>query len=55
MCYDVLSKMKKAIRIISYIALVIVFVGVFLVIVDSVRFSMAQPDDTKTCNYDGRR
>ena len=46
--------MKKAIRIASYIALLIVCVGVLLRIADSVRFSMARPADAKTCNYEGR-
>lgn len=46
--------MKKAIRISSYIALVIVSLSVLLRVVDSVRFSMARPADAKTCNYEGR-
>ena len=45
--------MKKAIRILSYLALVIVVLVIAVRIVDSARFSMARPLDAKTCNYEG--
>lgn len=45
--------MKKTIRILAYIALLVVVLGFAIRILDSVRFSMARPADAKTCNYEG--
>ena len=45
--------MKKTIRILAYIALVVVVLGIAIRFVDSIRFSMARPADAKTCNYEG--
>lgn len=47
--------MKKTIRILAYIALVIILIVIAVRIVDSARFSMAKPADAKTCNYEGFR
>jgi hypothetical protein len=45
--------MKKTIRILAYIALAIIVLGIAVRIVDSARFSMARPPDAMTCNYEG--
>ena len=48
------QNMKKTIRIVSYIALIFVILGVALRTIDSVRFSLARPADSKIWNYEGK-